>query len=111
MLPPLQHTAILQYARQLHLPTLGEQFAALAEEAAKQKQSHLSYLEALLEAEVEERDRKTVARRIQEAHFPAVKPLEEFDFQPAPHIPVALIKNQKDNASQVVSPRACIRGL
>ncbi len=84
--------AIVQYARQLHLPTLGEQFAALAEEAAKQKQSHLSYLEALLEAEVEERDRKTVARRIQEARFPAVKTLEEFDFENAPHIPAAMVR-------------------
>ncbi len=56
------------------------------------KQSHLSYLEALLEAEVEERDRRAVIRRIKEAHFPAVKTLEEFDFQSAPHLPVALIK-------------------
>jgi len=39
-------------------------FAALAEEAVHKKQSHLSYLEALLEAELEERDRRAVARRI-----------------------------------------------
>jgi len=89
---PVQQAAILQYARQLHLPTLGDQFAGLAEEAAKEKQSHLSYLEALLEAEVEERDRKTVTRRIQEAHFPAVKTLEEFDFESAPHIPAAVVR-------------------
>src|SRR5260370_36943004 len=63
---PMQQAAILQYAKQLHLPTLGGQFISLAEEAAKQKQSHLSYLEALLEAEIEERDHKAVARRIQE---------------------------------------------
>ena len=72
---------VQQYAKQLRLPTLGDQFARLAEEAVKEKQSHLSYLEALLEAEVEERDRKTVARRIQEARLPTVKTLEEFDFQ------------------------------
>src|SRR5277367_4791076 len=90
---PMQQAAIQQYARQLHLPTLGDQFAGLAEEAVKEKQSHLSYLEALLEAEVEERDRKTVARRIQEAHFPAVKTLEEFDFQSSQHIPAAMVRN------------------
>lgn len=90
---PLQHTAILAYARQLYLATLADQFANLAEEAVKQKQSHLSYLEALLEAEVEERARKAVVRRIQEAHFPTVKTLEDFDFPSVPHIPAALIRN------------------
>jgi len=54
----MQATAIAQGA---------DQFARLAEEAVKEKQSHLSYLEALLEAEVEERDHRRVARRIQEA--------------------------------------------
>jgi DNA replication protein DnaC len=90
---PMQQAAISQYAKQLHLPTLGDQFVSLAEEAAKEKQSHLSYLEALLEAEIEERDRKAVARRIQDAHFPAAKTLEEFDFESAPHIPAAMLRN------------------
>ncbi len=90
---PVQQAAILQYAKQLRLPTLGGQFARLAEEAVKEKQSHLSYLEALLEAEVEERERKAMARRIQEARFPAVKTLEEFDFQSVPQISAALLRN------------------
>jgi DNA replication protein DnaC len=90
---PLQQAAILQYAKQLHLPTLGDQFVDLAEEAVKEKQSHLSYLEALLEAEIEERNRKAVARRIQEARFPTVKTLEEFDFESAPHISAAEVRN------------------
>src|ERR1700680_4761989 len=90
---PLQQAAILQYAKQLHLPTLCDQFVDLAEEAVKEKQSHLSYLEALLEAEIEERNRKAVARRIQEARFPTVKTLEEFDFESAPHISAAEVRN------------------
>jgi DNA replication protein DnaC len=53
----------------------------------KEKQSYLSYLEALLEGEIEKRGRKAMARRIQEARFPVVKTLEEFDFQCAAHIP------------------------
>lgn len=65
----------------------------LPEEAVKKKQAHLSYLEALLEAEIEERNRKAVARRIKEAHFPAVKTLEEFDFSSAPQISVARMRN------------------
>jgi hypothetical protein len=90
---PVQEAAIQQYAKQLRLPTLGGQFARLAGEAVKEQQSHLSYLEALLEGEVEERERKVIARRIQEAHLPSAKTLEEFDFQIAPHIAAALVRN------------------
>jgi len=90
---PMYEAAIRQYAKQLRLPTVGSQFERLAEQAVKEKQSHLSYLEALLEGEVEERGRKAMARRIQEARFPAVKTLEEFDFQCASHIPAALVRN------------------
>jgi DNA replication protein DnaC len=91
--PTLQHSTIFGYARQLRLPTLGGQFARLAEQAIQQKQSHLSYLEALLGEEVEERERHTMARRIQEAHFPKVKTLEDFEFEKAPLLPVALLRN------------------
>jgi DNA replication protein DnaC len=90
---PIHEAGIRQYAKQLRLPTVGDQFARLAEQAVKEKQSHVSYLEALLEAEVEERNRKAMARRIQEARFPAVKTLEEFDFQCAPHIPAMEVRN------------------
>ena len=89
----VQQATIRQYAKQLRLATIGGQFAQVAEQAIRQKQSHLSYLEALLGAEVEERDRNAVARRIKEAHFPKVKTLEEFTFSDAPHIPVALVRN------------------
>lgn len=88
----VQQATIRQYAKQLKLSTIGMQFAELAEEAVRQKQSHLSYLEALLGAEVEERDRNAVARRITEAHFPKLKTLEGFAFSDAPHIPAALVR-------------------
>jgi len=34
---PVLQAAILQYAKQLRLPTLGDQFARLAEEAVKDR--------------------------------------------------------------------------
>jgi DNA replication protein DnaC len=89
----LQQASIQRYAKQLRLPTLGGQFVRLAEEAIKEKQSHVSYLEALLAAELEEREHNTVTRRLQEAHLPKLKTLEEFEFQTAPHISAALIRN------------------
>lgn len=81
---PLQTSTIAQYCTQLRLPTVGSQFARLAEQAARAGQDHLSYLEALLSAELEERERKTVARRLKEAHLPRIKTLAEFDFRQAP---------------------------
>lgn len=88
----VQAATIRQYAKQLQLANLGGQFLALAEQASKEKQSHLSYLEALLGAEVEERERNAVVRRIKDAHFPKVKTLEEFQFSEAPHLPAAQVR-------------------
>ena len=90
---PVQQATIRQYAKDLKLATVGGQFLAMAEEAVKQKHGHLSYLEALLAAEVEDRYQHGVARRIAEAHFPKVKTLEDFAFSDAPHLPAAQIRN------------------
>ena len=89
----LQESTILEYCKRLQIPTIGRQFSRLAQEAAKQSRSHLSYLETLLESELDERERNAIARRINEAHFPRVKTLEEFDFQKAPHVPATLIRS------------------
>jgi DNA replication protein DnaC len=89
----LQQSAIREYTRQLHLPTVGGQFGKLAEEAIQQNQGHVAFLEVLLRTELEERERHAIARRIQEAKFPKVKTLEEFRFEEVPHIPAALIRN------------------
>ncbi len=92
----LQQSTIRQYACQLRLPTVGSQFVKLSEEAVKQKLGHVAYLEALLAAEVEERQRHAVARRIQEAKFPKVKTLEDFHFEESPVIPAAQIRKLAD---------------
>jgi len=88
----LQQSAIRQYATQLRLPTLGSQFLKLAEEAVKQKLGHVAYLEALLSAELEERERHAVTRRIKEAKFQKLKTLEDFHFEEAPLISAAQIR-------------------
>jgi DNA replication protein DnaC len=89
----LQVAAIRDLCKPLRLPTVAAQAARLAEQAAKEKQSPLSFLEALLSAEVEEREQNAVARRIKEAHFPKVKTMDEFNFQEAQHLPVSLIRH------------------
>jgi DNA replication protein DnaC len=88
----LVETMIRQHCKTLHLPTIGSQFVRLAAEAIKNKESHSEYLEALLAAELEERERRTVERRIREAHLPKVKTLEDFEFSQAPTISAAQIR-------------------
>ena len=92
----MHHSTIREYARQLRLPTLGSQFVKLAEEAVKQKLGPIAYLEALLSAELEERERHAVARRINEAKFPKLKTIEDFRFDEAPIIPAAEIRHLAD---------------
>ena len=88
----IEVAAIKQFCNRLHLPTVASQCARMAEQAVKEKRGHLAYLDVLLEAEVEERERNVVRRRIKEAHFPKVKTLEEFDFETVPQIPAARLR-------------------
>jgi DNA replication protein DnaC len=69
--------------------TIGAQFARMAEEVLKERYSPLRYLEALLGAEIEEREHKAATRRIFEAKMPRVMTLEDFDFGQTPHISAA----------------------
>jgi len=79
-LAQLQEATIKQLCKALRMPMMGMQFNSLAEQAVKEKKTHIGYLEALLTAEIEERERNTIDRRIKEAHLPRVKTLEEFDY-------------------------------
>jgi DNA replication protein DnaC len=85
----LQDATIRQHCKALRVPTIGAQFSTLAEQAVREKKTHLGYLEALLSAESEERERNTISRRIKEAHLPRVKTLEEFDYSQSPMISAA----------------------
>lgn len=85
--PTSPRTSTIQQAcKQPRLPGIGSQFNRLAEQAEREHQSYLGYLDALLSVELEERERHTVARRLKEAHPPRLKTLEEFDFTRAPRI-------------------------
>lgn len=88
-LTQLQDATIKQYCKTLRMPMMASQFNPLAEQAVREKKTHTGYLEALLTAEVEERERNTVDRRIKDAHLPRVKTLEEFDYTQAPMVTAA----------------------
>src|SRR3989442_14652626 len=75
------------------MPMVAAQFGTLAEQAIREKQSHVGYLEALLLAEIEERERNTIERRIREANLPRVKTLEEFDYAQSPNVTAAKMRD------------------
>lgn len=88
----LQQASIRQYCKALRMPTVSSQFAKMAEEAVREKQSHLDYLEALLAAEIEDRDHRKVERRLREAHLPRLKTLEDFDFSQCPKVSATQVR-------------------
>ena len=92
MTQALEAATIRQSCKQLRMPTIGAQFGKLAEEAVKQKRSHLAYLDTLLGLEVEERERHVVERRLREAKLPRLKTLEEFDFSQSPKIAASEVR-------------------
>src|SRR5215472_2009335 len=89
----LQDATIKAQCKVLRMPMIASQFATLAEQAIREKKSHVGYLEALLAAEIEERERNTIERRIREAHLPRMKTLEEFDFTQSPNVTAAKMRD------------------
>jgi DNA replication protein DnaC len=85
---PMHEQAIRQYCRMLKMPTVAAQFESLAQAAVREGHSPVQYLDVLLAAEIEERERKAVTRRIHEARLPRVKAVQEFDFGQSP-VPAA----------------------
>src|SRR4051794_41903633 len=90
MIPPsggtvdLHDQVIRQNCRTLKTPAIAAQYQGLAEAAAREGHSHVRYLDALLGAEIDERERKAVLRRGKEGPPPPPKTLQGFDFAPSP---------------------------
>jgi len=82
----LEAAAIRQQCKVLRMPTIAAQCAQLAEQAVRERRTHLGYLETLLQAELEEREQRLIQRRLREARLPRMKTLEEFDFVRNPRV-------------------------
>jgi DNA replication protein DnaC len=89
----LQEASIRQHCKALRMPMMATQFGPLAQQAVRENQTHVGYLEALLVAEIEEREKNTIERRIKEARLPRVKTLDEFDFNQAPLVKAARMRD------------------
>ncbi len=70
--------------RALKTPVIRESFSRLADQARDEAWTHEQYLAAVLDRQVSAREASGTAIRIAAAHFPAVKTLEEFNFDYQP---------------------------
>ena len=83
--------AIGAAAHELHLPTVRAESTRLAEIAARERQSHLGFLAEVLSAEVDDRTDRRRTRRINEAKFPRLKRLADFNVDAVPTIGAATL--------------------
>ena len=88
----VERASIAEHCKSLRLAAIASQFAALSEEARERNHSHLHYLEALLQAEMEDRERRSIEMRLKDAHLPRIKTLDEFDFAQSPQIQASRIR-------------------
>lgn len=70
-----------------------ENYETLAAEAAQKHWSHVEYLNRLLDGEVARRHDNRVRRRIQQAHFPVLKTLDQFNWSWPKKINRAQVQN------------------
>jgi DNA replication protein DnaC len=92
----LHLSSITQACHLLRLPAIATHAGRLAEQAEREHQGYLAYLDALLGVEQEEHARATVARRLKEAHLPRVKTLDDFDFTQAPLVSPTRLRELAD---------------
>jgi DNA replication protein DnaC len=84
---PAAEAAIEAACRELHLPTVRAEAAAMADAATKARLTLRGFLAEVLIAEVDDRAERRRVRRIAEARFPRHKRLAEFDCSASPVTP------------------------
>lgn len=77
--------------QELSLTAVANDYATLADEAAKKKRSFLDYLERVLSAEAALRAERSRQMLVKLATLPSVKTLEQFDFEAAAGVPKARV--------------------
>ena len=77
--------------RRLRLPTIRSVVEEAVAAATKDQLTYTGFLAELLLAEVDDRDRRSTARRVKIAGFPREKYLEDFDYDANPNINPALV--------------------
>jgi DNA replication protein DnaC len=92
-MPERKATVLLEHClKQLKLPTILREYAAVASACGKENQPFETFLLQLCERELIERQQRATERRIKAAAFPTLKTIESFDFTQQPGINEGLIR-------------------
>jgi DNA replication protein DnaC len=83
---------LIENLKRLKLSAMIHNLASLVRQANQEKLSYEEFLLNLSEAEVRNRQENGHKRRLREAGFPILKPMETFNFDSAPSLDVRLIK-------------------
>jgi DNA replication protein DnaC len=94
-------------ARELHLPTVRTEAARLADTAHRERQTHLAYLAEVLAAEVDDRTERRRTRRINDAKFPRLKRLSDFNVDAVPSIEPATLAQLLPGTIWTPANRSC----
>ena len=76
----LQHERMLSLCEKLNLPFVAQSYALAAQEAAQQDTAYSDFLEQLLKSEAAGRNARKQSMLTRLAGFPAIKTLEDFDY-------------------------------
>ena len=82
---------IRDLCERLGISTMGRDFPALAERAAKDELGYQAFFETLLQCEFRDRQERSRTLLTRTAGFPAIKTLEQYDFKFASGAPRALV--------------------
>ena len=86
-------TLLLEHhLKELKLPTMLREYAALAGVCSTDRADYPTYLLRLCERELIDRERRAAERRIKAARFPVLKTLDSFDFTAQPSINESLVR-------------------
>jgi DNA replication protein DnaC len=86
-------TVLLEHhLKQLKLPTILREYAAVAAACSTERTDYPTYLLRLAERELIDRERRAAERRIKAAKFPVLKTLDTFDFTAQPSLNEALVR-------------------
>jgi DNA replication protein DnaC len=88
----LQHERIGALCAELRLSAVAENYAPLAQTAVEEQKSFADFLESVLSAENATRHSRTRSSMTRLAGFPAIKTLDEFDYEFAGGVPKAMIQ-------------------
>jgi DNA replication protein DnaC len=77
---------IHEYCHQLHLPVMAERWSAMAEYASTHNISYSEFLFRLLEAEIVEKQARSIQTLIKLSKLPYRKTIDTFDFTAQPSV-------------------------